>query len=33
MVYVVLKRHYPDFDELVNSIPDHRGRRSYEVVH
>lgn len=32
MVYVVLKRHYPNFHELVNSIPDHRSRRSYEVA-
>ena len=32
MVYVVLKRHYPNFDELVNSIPDHRERKSYEVA-
>ncbi|OIQ75351.1 hypothetical protein GALL_429830 [mine drainage metagenome] len=32
MVYVVLKRHYPDFDELVNSIADHRQRKSYEVA-
>ncbi|MFI5136357.1 MAG: hypothetical protein ACHQIM_00930 [Sphingobacteriales bacterium] len=32
MVYVVLRRHYPDFDELVNSIPDHRQRKSYEVA-
>jgi hypothetical protein len=32
MVYVVLKRHYPNFGELVNSIPDHRSRRSYEVA-
>ncbi len=32
MVYVVLKRHYPNFDELVNSIPDHRQRSSYQVA-
>ncbi len=32
MVYVVLKRHYPNFQELVNSIPDHRQRKSYEVA-
>lgn len=32
MVYVVLKRHYPNFNELVNSIADHRRRRSYEVA-
>jgi hypothetical protein len=32
MVYVVLKRHYPNFDELINSIPDHRQRKSYEVA-
>lgn len=32
MVYVVLKRHYPNFDELINSIADHRQRKSYEVA-
>jgi hypothetical protein len=32
MVYVVLKRHYPDFYKLLESIPDHRQRRSYEVA-
>ena len=32
MVYVVLKRHYPNFDELLSSIADHRQRRSYEVA-
>jgi hypothetical protein len=32
MVYVVLKRHYPNFDDLVNSITDHRQRKSYQVA-
>jgi hypothetical protein len=32
MVYVVLKRHYPNFDELLSSIADHRQRRSYDVA-
>ena len=32
MVYVVLKRHYPNFQELLDRIPDHRQRRSYEVA-
>ena len=32
MVYVVLKRHYPNFKELLDSIPDHRQRSSYEVA-
>jgi hypothetical protein len=32
MVYVVLKRHYPNFKELLHSIPDHRQRKSYEVA-
>ncbi len=26
-----LKRHYPDFELLLNQIPDHRKRNSYEV--
>jgi hypothetical protein len=29
---VVLKRHYPDFKNLLNSLPDHRERRSYQVA-
>jgi hypothetical protein len=32
MVYVVLKRHYPNFHQLLENIPDHRQRRSYEVA-
>lgn len=32
MVYTVLKRHYPDFNELLNNIPDHRERRTYQVA-
>jgi len=32
MVYVVLKRHYPNFHELLDSIPDHRQRSSYQVA-
>lgn len=32
MVYVVLKRHYPNFHELLDNIPDHRERKSYEVA-
>jgi hypothetical protein len=32
MVYTVLKRHYPDFNELLNNIPDHRQRRTYEMA-
>lgn len=31
-VFVVLKRHYPHFTELLNSLPDHRQRHSYEVA-
>ena len=32
MVYVVLQRHYPDFDSLLNAVPDHRKRKTYEVA-
>lgn len=32
MVYTVLKRHYPDFYQLLETIPDHRERRTYEVA-
>lgn len=32
MVYVVLKRHYPNFNELLAYIADHRRRRTYEVA-
>jgi hypothetical protein len=28
----VLKRHYPDFYRLLESIPDHRARRSYKIA-
>ena len=31
-VFVVLKRHYPGFMELLNSLPDHRQRHSYQVA-
>jgi hypothetical protein len=31
-VFVVLKRHYLHFTELLNSLPDHRQRHSYEVA-
>jgi len=31
-VYTVLKRHYPDFNDLLDSIPDHRKRKTYEVA-
>ena len=31
-VYVVLKRHYPGFEELLAQIPDHRGRSTYQVA-
>jgi hypothetical protein len=31
-LYVVLKRHYPNFEELLNSIADHRKRHTYEVA-
>lgn len=30
-VLIVLKRHYPRFDELLNAIPDHRKRSTYQV--
>jgi len=32
MVYVVLKRHYPDFELLLGQIPDHRKRSTYQVA-
>lgn len=32
MVYVVLRRHYPGFSDLLGSIPDHRRRRTYQVA-
>ncbi|MCP4458266.1 MAG: hypothetical protein GY816_09625 [Cytophagales bacterium] len=28
----VLRRHYPDFTGLLNSIPDHRERSTYQVA-
>lgn len=28
---MVLKRHYPNFTDLLNSIPDHRKRSTYQV--
>lgn len=31
-VYIVLKRHYPDFDDLLANMPDHRTRSTYEVA-
>lgn len=30
-VYVVLKRHYPDFEVLLAQIPDYRGRSTWQV--
>jgi len=32
MVFIVLKNHYPDFYDLLGSIPDHRKRRTYNVA-
>lgn len=32
MLYVVLKRHYPDFEQLLNTLPDHRKRHTYQVA-
>ena len=29
---MVLKRHYPNFNQLLESIPDHRQRSSYQVA-
>jgi hypothetical protein len=31
-VYIVLKRHYPDFNDLLAHIPDHRNRSTYQVA-
>lgn len=28
----MLKRHYPSFNELLNSLPDHRQRKTYEIA-
>ena len=27
-----MKRHYPDFEELLNAVPDHRKRHTYQVA-
>lgn len=32
LLYVVLRRHYPDFEQLLNAVPDHRKRRTYQVA-
>lgn len=29
---MVIKRHYPNFEALLNSIPDHRTRHTYKVA-
>lgn len=29
---MVLRRHYPDFEDLLNAVPDHRQRRTYQVA-
>ena len=31
-MFIVLKRHYPDFEALLNSIPDHRERHTFQVA-
>ncbi len=31
-MYTVLKRHYPNFNRLLNALPDHRQRRTYEIA-
>lgn len=31
-VYIVLQRHYPDFNDLLAHIPDHRERSTYQVA-
>lgn len=31
-VYIVLQRHYPDFNDLLTGIPDHRERTTYQVA-
>lgn len=31
-VYIVLQRHYPDFNDLLARIPDHRERSTYQVA-
>ena len=32
LVYTVLKRHYTDFNLLLETIPDHRERKTYRVA-
>lgn len=32
MVYVVLRRHWPEFESFLDTIPDHRKRHSYRVA-
>lgn len=32
LIYTMLKRHYPDLNALLNTVPDHRKRHSYEVA-
>lgn len=32
MVYVVLKRHFPDFNRMLEQIPDHRKRSTFQVA-
>lgn len=29
---LVLRKHYPDFNDLLNCIPDHRTRHTYQVA-
>lgn len=29
---ITLRRHYPNFEELLNQIPDHRKRMTYQVA-
>ncbi|MCP4051726.1 MAG: hypothetical protein GY739_01465 [Mesoflavibacter sp.] len=31
-VFTVLKRHYPDFNDLLKALPDHRKRSTYNVA-
>lgn len=30
--YLALRRHYPDFEQLLGTVPDHRKRHTYEVA-
>jgi len=32
MVTVMIRRHYPNFHQLLNNIPDHRQRSTYQVA-